>query len=148
VTRTLPTLVVALTISVCAAADASLISGAASAYESREEVQHVVLRAEQLSALSRWLEERRGRWGAHLTEPSAEPLSISLDLTRADGKIDHIAVVAAVRGGHYMRLSIGPGIDWAYRSVGGILKTRYAQQPISEADFAKLRELLFHPGTP
>jgi hypothetical protein len=148
VNRILLFLTLAMTASVCDGTDVSLVSGTAAAYQSREEVQHVVLKAEQLNTLSQWLGQHESKWGAHPTEPSSEPLSISLDLTRADGKIDHIAIVAAARGGHYMRLSIGPGVEWAYRSVGGILKTRYAQQPMSERDFAHLRELLFHPSTP
>jgi hypothetical protein len=147
VTRISLSLVFALAVSVCVWAYASFVSGNAAAYESRREVQRVVLKPGQLNALSQWLEHRQLKWGAHPTEPSTEPVLISLDLTRADGKTDYIEVIAAARGGRYMRLSIGPGTEWAYRSVGGILKTRYAQQPIGESEFTKLYELLFQPPT-
>ena len=127
---------------------ASLVSGEATAYESRKEVQHVTLTADQLQALSQWLKQRQGGWGAHITEPSSEPALISLNLTRADGEIDHIGVITKSSGGHYMRLSVGPGVRSAYRSFGGVLKTRYAQQSIKESDLATLRQLLFQPRTP
>lgn len=127
---------------------AALVLGKATAFVNRKEIEHVTLTTDQLKALSRWLEQRQGAWGAHVTEPSTEPVSISMDLIRADGKTDHVDVVTAARGGHYMRLSIGPGIEWAYRSFGGILKTRYAQQSIKERDFAKLGQLLFYRSKP
>jgi hypothetical protein len=139
----------AVAVSVClGGTEARIISGNATASENRKDVAHVILARNQLSALSRWLEQRQRAWGAHITEPSTEPVAISIELTRADGKINHIDVVTAARGGHYMRLSIGPGIEWAYRSFGGIVKTRYAQQSINDADFAKLDQLLFHPASP
>jgi hypothetical protein len=147
VTRISFSLIFALVVSVCVGADASFVSGNAAGYESRKEIQRVVLKPGQLNALSQWLEQRQRKWGAHPTELSTEPVLISLDLTRADGKTDYIEVIAAARGGRYMRLSIGPGTESAYRLVGGILKTRYAQQPIGESEFTKLRELLFQPGT-
>src|SRR4029077_5604498 len=99
----------------------------------------------QPQAFSGWPKQRQGGWGAHITEPSSEPVSISLDLTRAGGEVDHLGVIAAGRGGHYMRLSVGPGIRWAYRSFRGIVKTRYARQSINDSDLATLRQVLFQP---
>ena len=146
--RVLCFLILAVTASAClGGTEASLVSGAVTAYESRKEVQHVTLSTDQLQALSRWLDQRDAAWGAHITEPSSEPVSISLDLTRADGEVDHLAVIAAAHGGYYMRLSIGPGARWAYRSFGGILKTRYAWQSINEPDLAALRQLVFQAKT-
>lgn len=72
----------------------------------------------------------------------------TLNLTRADREIDHLSVINAASGGHYMRLYVGPGIRSAYRSFGGILETRYARQSIKESDLATLRQLLFQPSTP
>jgi hypothetical protein len=142
-------LILAVAATVClGGTEASLVSGQATAYESGKEVQHVTLTTDQLQVLFRWLKQRQGGWGAHITEPSSEPVSISLDLTRADGEVDHLGVIAAARGGHYMRLSVGPGIRWAYRSFGGILKTRYAQQSINESELATLGQVLFRPSTP
>jgi len=120
-----------------------LVSGAATAYENRKAIERVTLKKDQLEALSRWLEQHQRAWGAHITEPSSEPVSIALDLAQVDGKTEQVDVVAAARGGHYLRLSLGPGVRWAYRSFGGILKTRYARQSIEESDLATLRRLLF-----
>ncbi len=125
-----------------------LMSGAATAYEDGKAIEQVTLKRNQLEALTRWLERHQRAWGAHTAEPSTEPVSIWVDLTKVDGKTEQIAVVAAARGRHYLRLSVGPGIQWAYRSLGGILKTRYAQQSINESDLATLRQLLFGQSTP
>jgi hypothetical protein len=147
--RILNFLMLAVTASVClGATERSFVSGDATAYENHREIQQVALTTNQLQALSRWLEPRQGHWRAHITEPSIEPVYIWLDLTRADGNIDHLGVITAGRGGHYMRLSVGPGIQWAYRSFAGFLKTRYAQQSINENDLLTLRQLLFEPSTP
>jgi hypothetical protein len=57
-----------------------LVSGTATSYESRKEVQKVALTANQLQTLARWIERRRRNWGAYMTEASNEPVSLSLDL--------------------------------------------------------------------
>ena len=125
-----------------------LVSGAATAYENRKAIEQVTLKKDQLEALSRWLERHQRAWGAHITEPSTEPVSIWLDVTQVDGKTEQVALVDVAHGGHYLRLSVGPGIRWAYRSFGGILKTTYARQPIDESDLATLRRLVFGQSTP
>ena len=146
--RSLRFLILAATVSVCFGRAATpLVAGKATAFERRKAVAHVTLTADQLNALSRWLERRQRTWSAHITEPSSEPVAMSMDLARADGKVDYIDVISAPRGGYYMRLAIGPGIQWAYRSFAGVVRTRYAQQSISEADFAKLGQVLFHPDS-
>lgn len=143
--RALWFLIFSVAVSVCLGeTEASLLSGEATEYENCQELLHVALTTDQLQALSGWLKQRRGDWGAQVTEPSSEPVLISLDLTRADGEVDHLGVITAARGGHHVRLSIGPGVRWAYRTFGGILKTRYAWQSINDGAFGKQRPILAH----
>jgi hypothetical protein len=144
VKRVIQALFLAAFVSVCLGNTGALfVSGAATAYNDRQQVQQIALDSEQLEVLSSWFEQRHRKWHPQLTESSTEPLALSIDLNRNDGTIDHLEIVASRRGGYYARLSIGPGIHWAYRSIFGILKTRYAVLTIDDHEVTLLSQVLF-----
>ncbi len=72
------------------------MSGEAVAYENHSEVLRVSLSPNQLQALSRWLDQHRQGWSAHITEPSSEPTALSVRVIRADETTNDLAIAISL----------------------------------------------------
>lgn len=122
------------------------VSGDATRIGPRDVPLHQVLNASQLGAVSSWLEARREKWNAQITEPSSEPILASLRLVRGDGETVDLSLVHSLKGDDYLRVWLGPGLRWAYQSV--LINTRYAQQPVDESAEKALLSICFNSAIP
>jgi hypothetical protein len=93
------------------------------------------LSAQQLQALSRWLEQHKSGWHGMITEASAEPGQLEVKLRHSDGAFTRVSVF-----GHHLRLT-GPG-TWAYQSWGGIFKSWAATRELSDQELAVLQKIV------
>jgi hypothetical protein len=75
-----------------------------------------------------------------ITEASAEPTQMAINLKHSDGTVTAVAVIAQANGGHYLRLT-GPG-QWGYQSFGGIFRSWAARRPLSDQELAELENLV------
>lgn len=73
-----------------------LISGELSRFADHRETDRVSLSADQLQALSTWLEHHRSGWQGMLTEASTHPGQLEWILKHRDGATTHIDVMAAL----------------------------------------------------
>jgi hypothetical protein len=117
-----------------------LISGDFSTFERRQRTFHRDLSAEELRALSHWLEQHRSGWQGMITPATSEPVQTEVDLKHSDGGTTSVCVIARADGGYYLRLT-GPG-TWAYRSFGGIFKSWAATRSMSAEELAQLLSLV------
>jgi len=113
-----------------------VMSGDVSTFEHRQRTGPIDLSPKQLQALSQWLEQHRSGWQGMVTPATSEPIQLEVTLKHSDGGTTSICVIDAAGGGHYLRVT-GPG-EWAYRSIGGIYRSRAATRPLSDKELAAL----------
>jgi hypothetical protein len=111
-----------------------LISGDVSRTVNRQDTNHANLSSRQLQALAGWLGNHQSGWSGMAMEATNEPSSLQVTLRHSDGATTSICVIDQLNGGHYLRVS-GPG-KWAYRSFGGLSKSRAATRPLSDQELA------------
>ena len=135
-----------LSVSCRAEVEGPFVSGDATQLVPKDLPLHQVLSAAQLGAVSSWLEARKAAWNAQITESTTEPIRASLHLIRGDGETVDLSVVHSLKGDDYLRVWLGPGLRWAYRSA--LINTRYAQQPMDESAVEALLDICFKPPHP
>ena len=121
-------------------AGTALASAEFTQLQNGKESRHGTLSAGQLHNLTLWLDQHSSHWHPLSGDASSEPIRLLVTLRHEGGGVASLSVVARADGTHYLTLT-GPG-RWAYRSYGGLFKSRTARRELSTPDFAALRELL------
>lgn len=118
-----------------------LVSGNASVFRDNHGTERMSLSSDQLQAMADWLEKSRSTWQGDPVEASPnERVELQIKLNHATDGVTTLAVIAGVRGSHFLRLT-GPGTR-AYHSFLGLYKTWAATRQINEQELGTLKNLI------